>query len=184
MAAYKADMKTNLLLLPVIAAIAIAAPRTTAKANLGELLTEGDLEWILGDWVDADSGGDNLQLKYAWKFKGQVIGVSFKSADGSKSEGMIVRKPGTEEVLHYAATNKGGISVGTWEESEGTAILTVKHTKEDGESVDLRIAHSKVDDKTMKVAFLDESGSEQGGINLVRRQKKKASESVSDAKKE
>lgn len=138
-------MKTALLL---IALLAIHPVSTTLHAEtLAEMAAKAGTEWMIGKWTSEDG---NVTIAYEWKLDKNAIGFTFKMGD-RESEGMFMRKPGTDQVIYGAADNKGGMSTGQWIEFNGNPTLVATHTNAEGKERKMATEHIKTDDKTMTV---------------------------------
>ena len=60
-----------------LAVILSGAPSARAE-SLGDLLREHRWHLIIGTWVDEDTRGGTIKVTYAWKFKDQLIQVTFQ----------------------------------------------------------------------------------------------------------
>lgn len=116
--------------------------------TLAELSASSGTGWMIGKWATQDGGAT---LTYAWKLDKNVIGTSFTMGDRA-SEGMIVRKPGSEDAVVYgAADNKGGVTTGKWIEFNGQPTLVAKTIKSDGTERSYAVGHGKSGEDRMIV---------------------------------
>lgn len=116
--------------------------------TLEELTKAAGTEWMIGKWATGDGAAS---ITYAWKLDKHVIGVTFKMGE-RESEGMILRKPGEEDVVIFgSADNAGGASHGRWIEFNGHPTLVVKATQADGTEREYATEHIKTDNDTMTV---------------------------------
>lgn len=139
-------MKTTLLILAFSSLVPFAA--NLRADTLEELAKASGTEWMIGKWATEDGAAS---IAYSWKLDKHVIGVTFKMGE-RESEGMIVRKPGEEDMVVFgSADNAGGTSHGRWIEFNGHPTLVVKATQVDGTEREYATEHIKTDADTMTV---------------------------------
>ncbi len=148
----------------------IATPSTARGESLGELLESGGFGWIIGTWVDKESGGEQLKVSYTWRLKKNAIAVKYSTSDSS-GEGMIAFDAQNEKIVHASANDKGGVSVGSWDDDGGKAVLNLRQTSAEGEVTEIRFVHENVNADTMKVSIINAEGEEVGSIELARKKK-------------
>ena len=138
-------MKTAALLIAFFS----LSPLTGAlrAETLGEMAASKGTDWMIGKWESEDG---NVTINYTWKLDKNAIGFTFKIGD-RESEGMFMRKPGTDQVIYGGADNRGGMSTGHWIEFNGHPTLMVTHTNAEGTERKMASEHIKTDDKTMTV---------------------------------
>ncbi|MES2707604.1 MAG: hypothetical protein V4726_13500 [Verrucomicrobiota bacterium] len=142
-------MKLAVLILAF--SVLLPAASTLRAKTLEELTRAHGTEWIIGKWAAEDG---NAVLSYTWKLDKHAIGFAFKMGD-RESEGMIIRKPGTEdEVVYGSADNTGGVSTGRWIEYNGHPTLILKAVQADGTERKFATEHIKTDADTMTVNLL------------------------------
>lgn len=136
----------------------VLSPISLLRAEtLEELAKASGTEWMIGKWATEDGAAS---ISYTWKLDKHAVGFSFKMGE-RESEGMMVRKPGTEKTIVYAsADNTGGVSTGHWIEFNGHPTLVIKATKADGTETKFATEHIKTDADTMTVNLcaLDDDG--------------------------
>ncbi len=165
----------------VVAAIfVILADGASAQQKLGDLVTEGGFEWVIGEWVATTDEGDKVDLVYKWELNKNLITLGFKVGD-FEGRGMIYYVPAENKVVQVNVDNRGGIAKGTWDADGDKAVARLEYTPVDGEIRRMASVHSKVDANTMKVEFytMDSDGrlaEEPRGTCEYKRQKKQASE--------
>jgi len=163
------------VLLAVALVIAISATAAKAQQKLGDLVTEGGFDWMIGRWEHETDAGDKLQVIYKWELNKHMISMRFKMG-GYESYGMIFYKPLENEVVQVGADNMGGFSKGTWDTDGERAISKSEYTGAGGEIRRFAVAHSKVDADTMKaeVYELDSDGNlaEQPGFTVQYKRQK------------
>lgn len=145
--------------------------------NLGDMLREAGWGKMIGTWVDADTKGENIQVRYAWKYKNHAIQVTSKMGE-LQSTSLIGLNAKTGEVFLTGVNNRGGASIGKWVEQDGDAVLEAAFVSESGEEGSMQFRHHLKDDDTMIVTVPRENGDEMK-ITLVRKKatpKKKSKE--------
>jgi len=138
-------MKTIALILSLLSFAPL--PALVRAETLAEIAASAGVDWIIGKWATEDG---NVAVAYTWKLDKNAIGVTFKTGD-REAEGMIMRKPGTKDVIYGAADNKGGMSAGKWIEYNEHPTLISTHTDADGTEKKMAAEHIKTDDDTMTV---------------------------------
>ena len=138
-------MKTAVLIVPLFSFSAVAVP--LRAETLAEMAAKAGTDWIIGKWASEDG---NVTIAYTWKLDKNAVGFTFKLGD-RESEGMFMRKPGTDQVIYSAADNKGGTSTGHWTEFNGNPMLMATHTNAEGNERKMASEYVKTDDKTMTV---------------------------------
>ena len=138
-------MKTIALILALLSFVPATA--VVRAETLAEMAASAGVEWVIGKWTSEDG---NVSIGYTWKLDKNVIGVTFKAGE-REAEGMIMRKPGTRDVIYGAADNKGGMSTGKWIEYNEHPTLITTHTETDGTEKKMAAEHIKTDDDTMTV---------------------------------
>jgi hypothetical protein len=138
-------MKTAALVLTLFSLI--ATPAALRAETLAEAAAAAGTDWMIGSWATEDG---NASVSYTWKLDNYAIGVLLKVGD-RQAEGMIARKPGTDEILYVAADNKGGLSKGKWIEFNDNPTLVSSHTDAEGKERKMAAEHVKTDADTMTV---------------------------------
>src|SRR5690349_10725523 len=96
-------MKTITLTLALLCLLPV--PAAVRAETLAEMAASAGVDWVIGKWATEDG---NVALGYTWKLDKNAVGVTFK-AGGLEAEGMMMRKPGTKDVIYGAADNRGGM---------------------------------------------------------------------------
>ncbi|MCF7675164.1 MAG: hypothetical protein K9N23_10950 [Akkermansiaceae bacterium] len=133
----------------LILALAALAPlsSTLPAATLGEMVSSSGLEWMVGKWASEDG---NVSFSHTWKLDKHALAVTFKMGE-RESEGMIMVKPGTDEVIYGAVDNTGGMAVGKWTKLNGNPTLISTHTGPDGRVRKMAVEYIHTDDETLTV---------------------------------
>ncbi len=155
----KLHMSSRNTLLAVAVVLVILAAGASAQQKLGDLVTEGGLDWMMGKWVAETDDGQELQIIYKWELDKHLLTVYLKIGM-YESRGMIFYVPTEEKIVQIGVDNQGGSNTGTWEADGNKAVNKYEHTGADGQTNKMGLAHSKVDANTMKVEVyeVDSSG--------------------------
>lgn len=139
--------------------ILVGSGSALAQQTLGDLVSQGGYDWMLGNWAAPMDEGGTIEYDLAWALDKHVMTVGVKMNE-FRYEGMIMYVPSKEEIAQAGIDNAGGIWEGTWYEDYAGAVYKVKHTRRDGETTSAEIVHSKAGADGMKVAMygLDGSG--------------------------
>ena len=163
----------------ILAGMAIVVILTVGaggQQGLGEMVTMGGFEWLIGDWkATTDQGGEILSF-YRWGLNKNVITMGFKMGE-FEGRGMIYYDPAEFKVVQLGIDNRGGIAKGAWDAEGEKAVARLEYTPAEGEMQRMASVHSKVDAETMKVEFyeMDRDGwlsDEPRGTLEYKRQKK------------
>ena len=175
------DVKTTRLrntILAVAAIIVIATTGANAQQKLGDLVTEGGFDWLVGNWEATSDEGDKIELVYKWELDKHLMAMLLKFAD-NEYRSMIFYKPAEDQIVQITVDNKGGTGKGIWEADGNKAVLKYEHTGTDWQTTKMGFAHSKVDANAMKweIHEMYSSGELSDYPNFTvdfKRQKKKA----------
>ena len=171
-------MSLRKTLLAVAAILVISAGGARAQGTLGNLVSEGGFDWMIGKWEATNDEGDKVELEYKWELNKNLITIQLKWPN-FEYRGMIFYMPAKERVVQAGVDNGGGNGMGTWEPVGEKALLKYEHTGLYGEVSRMGVGHSKVDAKTMKVEIYEmssdgELGAEPGLTMEFKRQKPQA----------
>jgi len=136
-------------ILAVAAIIVIATTGANAQQKLGDLVTEGGFDWLIGSWEATSNEGDKIELVYKWELDKHLLTMLLKWP-GSEFRAMIFYKPAEDQIVQITVDNKGGTGKGIWEADGNKAVLKHEHTGTDWQTNKMGFAHSKVDANTMK----------------------------------
>ena len=142
--------KLRKTLLAVAAILVILAAGARAQQKLGDLVTEGGFDWMMGTWAATSDQGDKIDIVYKWELDKHMISVHLKWP-GYEHRGMIFYVPSEEKIVQIGVDNQGGSGKGTWDADGNKAVHKYEHTGADGQTNKMGMAHSKVDADTMKV---------------------------------
>jgi len=159
-----------------MAFIVILTVGAGGQEGLGELVTMGGFEWLIGDWKTKTDQGMEIQSFYKWGLNKNLINMGFKMGE-YEGRGMIYLDPTNYQVHQVGVDNRGGVAKGTWDADGDKAVARLIYTPPEGEVRRMASVHSKVDADTMKVEFydMDEDGwladEPQGTLNYKRQKK-------------
>jgi hypothetical protein len=94
--------------LAVAAIFVILADGASAQQKLGDLVTEGGFEWLIGDWVATTDEGGKIHSFYKWGLNKNLITMGFKMGD-FEGRGMIYYVP-AENIGYPAISVKTNIA--------------------------------------------------------------------------
>ncbi len=137
-------------LLAVTAILVILAAGARAQQKLGDLVTEGGFDWMIGGWATTTDEGDKVDLVYKWELDKHLVTIHLKWPN-YEYRGMIFYVPSEDKVIQIGADNQGGSGKGTWDADGNKAVLKIEHTGADSQTNKIGYAFSKVDADTMKV---------------------------------
>jgi hypothetical protein len=143
----------------VVAALMLVFPATTkAQASLGDLVQEGNAEWLIGTWVATDDMGQETVLSYKWQLNKHMLSIKLKTPE-FQYQGVIIFLQAEEKVIQVGADNQGRTGKGNWTGEYGIARLTHTLTGDYGQAETTEFAHSQVDKNTMKIDVYEVSNS-------------------------
>ena len=143
------NTKLRNTILAVAAIIVIATTGANAQQKLGDLVTEGGFDWLIGSWEATSDEGDKIELVYKWELDKHLLTMLLKFTD-NEYRSMIFYKPAEDQIVQITVDNKGGTGKGIWEADGNKAVLKHEHTGTDWQTNKMGFAHSKVDANTMK----------------------------------
>lgn len=177
----------NFLRNTILAGAAIVVILTVGaggRQSLGELVTMGGFEWLIGDWKATTDQGGEVHSFYKWGLNRNLITMGFKMGE-FEGRGMIYYDPAEFKVVQLGIDNRGGIAKGAWDAEGKKAVARLEYTPAEGQMRRMASVHSKVDMDTMKVEFyeMDSDGwlfDEPGGTLEYKRQKKQTRKKQAD----
>jgi hypothetical protein len=166
------------------AVIVILTVGAGGQQQLGELVTMGGFEWLIGDWKTTTDMGVEVRSFYKWGLDRNLITMGFKMGE-FEGRGMIYFDPAEGKVVQIGVDNRGGVAKGAWDADGDKAVARLEYTPTEGEMRRMASVHSKVDADTMKVEFyeLDSDGwlaDEPRGTLEYKRQKKQNNKKEAD----
>jgi hypothetical protein len=131
--------------------------RYTDYEKLGDLVAQGDYEWLAGKWLASDNEGQ-YALEHTWILDKHAMLVDLKIGD-FLYHGMVVYVPSRQEIVQVGADNMGGVWKGTWSQGYDGAVHKVEYTGSDGMAKKMEHVYQKTDNDTFQVK---EYGTENG----------------------
>ncbi len=116
------------------------------------MVEQQGLAWMVGRWRAAMDDGTEMLLSYRWAVNGHTMVSSFKMGERS-TLGMIYLDMDAQQAKQLSVDSRGRVIKATWEAQYGEAIAKTTMTDEYGDSTDVGIAYSKVNDTTISVAI-------------------------------
>ena len=116
--------------LALVALLILFTVPVTAQQTLGDLVSEGGYDWLIGKWLATTDEGGELRLEHKWALDRNTMLVDFQMG-GFRLQGMIVFVPSREEVIQIGADNQGGTWKGTWRDEYGDAVHRMEQTRPD-----------------------------------------------------
>lgn len=103
---------------------------------------------LIGTWVDAQSGGEGLKTRYAWKLKDRSIDITTWEKHKMTVSFMAMNAQ-SKEVFQFGTDSLGGSFLGNWEfEDRSKAVFHLGYTSPEGEEGRLSITYRfKSDDR-------------------------------------
>jgi hypothetical protein len=144
----KTSRRRNIFLC-VATIIFISTSGASAQQKLGDLVTEGGFDWMIGKWVATTDQGDKVELVYKWELDKHMVSMQLKWPN-NEYRAMIFYNAVEDKIVQVTVDNQGGTGKGTWEPAGDKAILKHEHTGSDWQTNKMGFAHSKVDANTMK----------------------------------
>jgi hypothetical protein len=132
-----------------VRAAAETADRATDYQKLGDIVSEGGYEWMMGKWK-ATQGAETFELEFK-----PILGMHAALADVKAGDDryldMITYIASRQEVVDFGVDNHGGTWKGTWEQDGGDAVNKIEYTKPDGTSWKGQHVYVKINSDEMKV---------------------------------
>jgi len=140
--------KSLVVMILLVAMGSMAIGQESFKA----IVEQEGFAWMIGHWKATTDDGTEMLLTYRWAVKGHAIVSNFKMGD-NVSQGIIYLVPDEQKARQLTVDSRGQAVGATWEVLDGKVITKTKMTDEYGQTTDVGIAYSKVDDSTIKVAI-------------------------------
>lgn len=133
-----------------VSILVILAAGASAQQKLGDLVTEGGFDWMIGGWAATTDQGDKVELVYKWELDKHLVTIHLKWPN-FEYHGMIFYVPSEDKIVQIGADNQGGSGKGTWDADGNKAVLKTEHTGADSQTNKMGYAFSKVDADKMKL---------------------------------
>ncbi|OHB64471.1 MAG: hypothetical protein A2Y77_16910 [Planctomycetes bacterium RBG_13_62_9] len=130
-------------------AAAAETSRSTDYQKLGDLVSEGGYEWLIGKWVATDDSR-TYELEHKAILDGHAGLMDMKTGDLTY-RGMIMYVPARQEIVHVGLDNMGRVWKGTWEQGDAGLVHKVECTRPDGTSQKVQFVYIKGDNDVLKV---------------------------------
>ena len=127
------------------------------QENLKGVVEEQGFGWMAGKWKATTDDGQEILMSYQWAVNGHAIVTTFKMGDRS-SQGMIYLDAEQQQVKQFSVDSRGRATNATWDVQGSKAIAKTKMTDEYGQTTDIAIAYSKVDNDMKAEVFGIENG--------------------------
>jgi hypothetical protein len=134
----------------LVAVLVICGSHAIGQQSLKDMVANEGFAWMAGNWKATTEEGQEVQLAYRWVAEGHAIVLDFKMGE-VVSHGMIFFASNGGQVVSVSVDNKGHVSKGTWDIEGTRVVLKNKTTTANGETQEMAVCWSKVDNKTMKV---------------------------------
>jgi hypothetical protein len=146
----KASISYKSVVAALAACLVVFTSGAIAQQKLGDLVTEGGFDWIVGAWTATTDEGDKIDLAYKWELDKHMLSVHLKWPN-YEYRGMIFYVPAEDKVIQVGVDNRGGNGKGIWQAEGNKAVHKYEHTDADGQTNKMGMVHSRVNDDTMKV---------------------------------
>jgi len=131
-----------------VSAASEQAGGSTDYETLGDLISQGGYEWLVGKWT-ATKEDRTYQVEHIPILNKHAAIVNVKIGD-FQFQGMITYSPTSREISQVGADTQGRIWKGTWEQGDEGAVLKTDVTKNDGTTQKLKLVYIKGDSDTLK----------------------------------
>ena len=142
----------------LIVLLAVCAVPAVAQQKLGDFISDGGYDWVIGKWAAASDEG-KIELEYKWGLNKCVVLIEMKTGQ-YKNRQIVMLNPDRGEVIGVGADNQGGTWKGDWTEEYGDIVYRVQNTTASRQVNKVQVLFTKVDADTMTVGIygVDSSG--------------------------
>ena len=157
--AKKVKMSLPKMFFVIAVGLLIWSSAASAQQKLGDLVAEAGFDWMIGQWKATTNDGQEIEVSFKWSLNRHLATIDSKMGEYAY-HGMIFYDLAEQKVVEIGVDNRGGTNKGTWEIEGETAVSKGDRRQTDGQTMTTMNLHSKVDDKTMKLAVysVDSSG--------------------------
>lgn len=148
--------------LPLAALCLFLVGPAWSQQSLGDLVTEGGFDWIIGKWTATTDDGQAIQLTYQWQLDKHMVAGYFKMGP-YETRSMIYYVPADDKVVQVGVDNRGGRSTAVWEPSGEKAVCKTEGIGADGQVNKMGVVYSKSDAKTMVLEVFEITSSGEMG---------------------
>jgi len=131
-----------------VSAAAEASGRSTDYQKLGDIVSEGGYEWLIGKWVGSENN-QTYELEYKPVLDKHAASVDMKIGE-FKYMGMITYAPSRQEVVEFGADSMGRTWKMVWEQDGSDLVNKSELTKADGTTQKLQHVFTKVSNDEFK----------------------------------
>jgi hypothetical protein len=124
-----------------VSAAAEASDRATDYQKLGDIVSEGGYEWLIGKWV-GNENNQTYELEYKPVLDKHAASVDMKIGD-FKYMGLITYAPSRQEVVEFGADTLGRTWKLVWEQDGSDLVNKSELTKADGTTQKLQHVFTK-----------------------------------------
>jgi hypothetical protein len=124
-----------------VSAAAEASDRATDYQKLGDIVSEGGYEWLIGKWV-GNENNQTYELEYKPVLDKHAASVDMKIGD-FKYMGLITYAPSRQEVVEFGADTLGRTWKLVWEQDGNDLVNKSELTKADGTTQKLQHVFTK-----------------------------------------
>ena len=153
----KASISCKSVVAALAACLVVFTFSAMAQQKLGDLVTEGGFDWIIGAWTATTDQGDKIDVIYKWELDKHMLSVHLKWPN-YEYRGMIFYVPAEDRIIQVGVDNRGGNGKGLWDAEGNKAVHRYEHTDAEGQTNKMGMVHSRVDNDTMKVEVYEVSG--------------------------
>ncbi|HUV64102.1 MAG TPA: hypothetical protein VMW24_09395, partial [Sedimentisphaerales bacterium] len=150
-------MSCKSVVVALTAGLLVFTSGAMAQEKLGDLVSEGGFDWIIGAWTAATDQGDKIDLAYKWELDKHLLSIHLKWPN-YEYRGMIFYVPAEDKITQVGVDNRGGNGKGLWDADGNKAVHKYEHTDADGQTNKMGMVHSRVDNDTMKLEVYEISG--------------------------
>ena len=132
-----------------ISATAATAGRSADYQKLGDIVSEGGYEWLIGKWV-GNENDRTYEVEYRSILDKHAGSVDLKLGD-FKYLGIITYAANRQEVVEFGADTLGRTWKIVWEQDGSNLVNKSQVTKPDGTAQKLQHVYTKIDNDTFNV---------------------------------
>jgi len=141
----------------VVSSTSRQASGSTDYQTLGDLVSQGGYEWMIGKWVAGEGDG-----KYELEQKpilDKHAGLMDVKIGDFKYQAIVMCAPARQEITQIGVDSFGGIWKGTWSQDPDGAACRWEHITADGSTRKLEHVYVKGDNDTLEVKQYDVAAS-------------------------
>ncbi len=138
--------------------LAMGVAPSVAQETLGDLVSSGGYDWIIGRWAASPDDGQKVEFDFAWALDKHVVLNSMQAGD-FRYQGLITMSPTDQEAVDQGVDNRGGLWKGVWSPEGDGLVRKVEHTGPNGQVRKGDIVVTKGDGDTITIAIYSTDGS-------------------------